>query len=448
MREDKDLERRKKKQPEVVTTNSQIKIWAKVAANSFGGPAGQVAVIHKVIVEDHKLVSEKDFLHALNFCMLLPGPEAQQLATYLGWKIGGTRGGVIAGGLFILPGFLSILALSYLYVLYNSSTLVQGFFYGTKPAIIAVVIASLLKLSKKSMNDSFSFALCFFAFISLFFFNISFPIVIITAALLGIVHGKIYSKEHKSEINNISRPNFKAVTLTASFWLVIWLTPILLIFFFFGGESTFHKLNIFFSQMAMVTFGGAYAALTYVAQRAVENYAWLTGFQMIDGLAMAEVTPGPLIQSVQFVGFMAAFNHPDINNPLLAATIASILTTWVTFAPSFLWINTFAPYVEYIRGKKVFNHALNAISASVVGVILNLSIWFSLRTLFLETKAYSGSSFFKFDYPVLSTIDPSPLAICIIAIILQFAFKRSLYFILATSIMLGSIITFYNNSLS
>jgi chromate transporter len=427
---------------EKITTKEQFKVWLHVAAHSFGGPAGQIAVIHKLVVEDKKLISEERFLHALNFCMLLPGPEAQQLATYMGWLMNKWKGGLIAGGLFILPGFLSILALSYLYVIYSDVPFVQGLFYGMKPAIIVIVAAALYRISKKSLKDSFYWGMATFAFIALFFFNLSFPIVVIVSGLVGVVHGKFFSRhELVSDVDATSLPLLSQTLRTLLIWIGVWVAPILLTFFIFGSESTFHSLNLFFSKMSMVTFGGAYAALSYVAQKAVEVYGWLQGAEMLDGLAMAETTPGPLIQTVQFVGFLGAYRFPDVASPYLSAFIGSVLTTWMTFAPCFLWIFTFAPYVEFIRGQKVFTDALQAITASVVGVIFNLSIWFVLQALFLQSKRIDFM-LLDFEYPILTSIDLFASGICLVALVLQFHFKSSLFMILGTCTALGIIINY------
>jgi chromate transporter len=325
-----------------VSTKDQWKLWLHVAMYSFGGPAGQIAVIHKLVVEDKKIISEERFLHALNFCMLLPGPEAQQLATYIGWLMNKWKGGLIAGGLFILPGFLSILILSYLYVIYNDVPFVKGLFYGMKPAIIALVSAALYRISKKSLNKCFYRALAIISFIALFFFNLAFPIVIILSAILGVLYGKV-STDHKlkADRDSFHCPHYVQTLKTVVLWISVWTAPIFLTLLVFGKNSTFHILNLFFSKMSMVTFGGAYAALSYVAQQGVEVYGWLQGPEMLDGLAMAETTPGPLIQTVQFVGFMGAYRFPDVALPYLSAFIGSVLTTWMTFAPCFVWIFTF-----------------------------------------------------------------------------------------------------------
>lgn len=404
-----------------ITNKELIKVWSKVAAQSFGGPAGQIAVIHKLVVEEKKIINEEKFLRALNFCMLLPGPEAQQLATYMGWLMRGWFGGLVAGGLFILPGFLSILALSYLYVLYSDLSIVQGLFYGLKPAIIAIVLAALYRISQKALNSKFYWIIAGASFIALFFFNLPFPLVVISAGILGALHG--IRKINDDSIIKIARPSFKQLFKTMSVWIFIWILPIVLIYLIWGANSNFHTLNLFFSKMSLVTFGGAYAALSYVAQQAVEIYHWLAPGEMLDGLALAETTPGPLIQVVQFVGFMGAYRFSDPITPLWGGFIGSVLTTWMTFAPCFLFIFSFAPFVEYIQNKKHFNYALKSITAAVVGVIFNLSVWFVLQSLFKESA---------FDYKAGF--------ICALACFMQFKLKAGLFTILGVSTFLGIIL--------
>ncbi len=421
---------------ENISTKELIKLWSNVAAHSFGGPAGQIAVIHKLVVEDKKLISEEKFLHALNFCMLLPGPEAQQLATYMGFLMGKWKGGLIAGCLFILPGFLSILFLSYLYILYNDLTLVQGLFYGIKPAIIAIVLSALYKISKKSLTSFFYWFISILAFIFLFFFNLPFPIIVLSAAILGICHGLICKKTSGSITRDIIFPSHTSTIKTVAIWLGIWFTPLIIVKILFGNSNNFQTINLFFSKMSLVTFGGAYAALSYVAQQAVQIYGWLHGGEMLNGLALAETTPGPLIQVVQYVGFMAAFRFPEGLNPYLSAFIGSVLTTWMTFAPCFLFIFSFAPYIEFIRGNKYVSNALTAITASVVGVIFNLSIWFVLKSLF-KNSALLKTSIFEFEYPILNSIDPYATIICLLALIIQFKLKKGLFTNLGTCTILG-----------
>jgi chromate transporter len=424
-----------------LSSKEQWRIWSQVALQSFGGPAGQIAVIHKLIVEEKKLLSEDRFLHALNFCMLLPGPEAQQLATYCGWLMNKWRGGLLAGGLFILPGFISILLLSYLYVIYQDLNFVQGLFFGLKSAIIAIVLGALLRISKRSLKTFFHWLLASIAFIALFFFNISFPLIVVAAAVTGMIQGKWFAHHELLAPASTELPSVSRTVKTFLIWLLIWILPILLTIFIFGTDSTFHAMNVFFSKMSVVTFGGAYAALSYVAQKAVEVYGWLQGPEMLDGLAMAETTPGPLIQTVQFVGFMGAYRFPDVSSPYVAALIGSVLATWMTFAPCFLWIFTFAPYVEFIRGQKLFSDSLQAITSAAVGVIFNLSLWFVLKALFTDSINFVGYGL-DFEYPQVSSIDWFASSICFVALLMQFKFHQSLFRILGVSMVLGIILEY------
>ena len=374
------------------------RLWVKVALNSFGGPAGQIAVMHKLVVEEKKWLGENRFLHALNYCMLLPGPEAQQLATYIGWLLHGKRGGVVAGALFVLPGFLAILVLSIVYALWKDVGFVQGIFYGIKPAVLAIVVGAVIKIGKKALKNEVMVGMAVLAFIAIFFFKISFPIIVLSAGLIGFLGGKIWEekflvvKGHADKagsedglidrlIHNV-KPSLSGTLKTAAFWLALWLVPVVALVLAFGMDNIFTKQSLFFSQSALVTFGGAYSVLAYISQKAVETYGWLQPGEMLDGLGMAETTPGPLIQVVQFVGFMGAFRNAGALDPVLAGVLASVLVTWVTYLPSFLFIFTGAPYIEQLRGNKNLTTALSGITAAVVGVILNLGIWFSLHTLF------------------------------------------------------------------
>ncbi len=422
------------------STKDLLKLWSQVAAHSFGGPAGQIAVIHKLVVEDKKIISEERFLHALNFCMLLPGPEAQQLATYMGFLMAKWRGGIIAGGLFILPGFLSILALSYIYVLFQDVTVVQGLFYGMKPAIIAIVLSSLLRISKKALQRKLDWYLAAFAFIALFFFQVPFPIVVMTSGLIGYIYGKFIRPKSNEHYKDLEFPKMSSTLKTISAWLFIWAIPIILTFYLLGPQSTLNTLNLFFSKMSLVTFGGAYAALSYVAQQGVEVYSWLTSKEMLDGLGLAETTPGPLIQVVQYVGFMAAYRFPGILSPLTSAFIGSVLTTWMTFVPCFLFIFTFAPYIEYIRGQKVISDALATITSAIVGVILNLSVWFILNTLFLKSKLFQWGPL-QVSIPEFNSMDYYAVILCGLSIFLQTKLKFKTLTILGITTTLGILIT-------
>ncbi len=406
------------------------KVWGKVALYSFGGPAGQIAVMHKLLVEEKKWISEDDFLHALNYCMLLPGPEAQQLATYTGWLLHGFKGGLVAGGLFILPGFVSILLLSMLYVLYSDTVLIEGLFYGIKPAILAIVAGAVYQIGKRVLKTQAMYVIALLAFVAIFLFNIAFPVIVLGAGLVALVGGRINEsqfyviKGHQVAAHHTAakRPSLLASLGMAMFWGALWLLPFAAIWLFVGVDSIFFTEASFFSKSAVVTFGGAYSVLAYISQKAVETYGWLKPGEMLDGLGMAETTPGPLIQVVQFVGFMGAYRFPGSLDPLVAGIIGSVVVTWVTFVPCFLFIFVGAPYIEYFRGNKSLSTALSGITAAVVGVILNLAIWFSLHTLFASHYDVQYGAL-KLSVPRLASIDWYALGIAVMAFIAYFGFK-------------------------
>lgn len=371
----------------LVTRREAFRVWVRVALQSFGGPAGQIAVVHRLIVDEKQWLSESRFLHALSYCMLLPGPEAQQLTTYVGWLLHGVRGGLVAGTLFILPGFLSILGLSIVYAAYGDVGVIAGLFFGLKPAVTAVVFEAVLRLRRRALTGRFNLVLAAAAFTAIFAFGVPFPLIVMGAALSGVLHerwrrGSVATVTVGAADPPMVRPSLLASARTAAVWLLIWLLPLTVLYGALGSSHVFVREGVFFSKAAVVTFGGAYAVLSYVAQQAVEAYQWLGPGQMLDGLGMAETTPGPLIQVVQFVGFMGAFGHAGRLHPMMAGIIGSVVTTWVTFAPCFLFIFVGAPYVEYLRGNRALDAALRGITAAVVGVVLNLAVWFALHTLF------------------------------------------------------------------
>ena len=434
-----------------------MKVWARVAALSFGGPAGQIAVMHRIIVEEKKWIGEQRFLQALNYCTLLPGPEAQQLAIYIGWLMHKTRGGLFAGTLFVLPGLLAIMALSWIYVLLGKVTIVQGLFFGLKAAVLVIVVEAVLRVGKRALKNNTMRGLAAAAFLALFLYDVPFPIVILVAGLVGYFggragmpaflagggHGKVGDKQLADadsllgeETPAHARPNVRwSLSITAVF-LLLWLVPVAALYVGLGGDNVFTKISIFFSQMAIVTFGGAYAVLAYVAQQAVDNYHWVTAGEMLDGLGMAETTPGPLIMVTQFVGFLAAWREPGAMSPLLAATLGGLLTTWVTFVPCFLWIFFGAPFVETLRANKALGAALGAITAAVVGVILNLAVWFALHVLFADLVAVRWLGI-SVELPVLNSINLPTLALSIAAAVAIFRFKFGMIPVLLASSMAG-----------
>jgi chromate transporter len=377
-----------------------VRVWVRVALNSFGGPAGQIAVMHKILVEEKKWVSENRFLHALNYCMLLPGPEAQQLATYIGWLLHGTKGGLTSGLLFIAPGFIALLILSLLYALFQQSTLMEALFFGIKAAVLALVIEAVQRVSKRALKNPVMYAVATLAFVAIFFFNVPFPFIVIGAGLIGFVGGRIAPETFNvikvQADKNVSdegfvitdaiasevKPSLGKTLQTTFLWLALWLLPLLLLWGLLGRDHVFVQLGQFFSQAALVTFGGAYAVLAYVQQQAVEVFGWLQPREMLIGLSMAETTPGPLIMVNQFVGFMGAYRFAHKMSPILSGVLGSVVTVWATFAPCFLFIFVGAPFIESLRQNKSLSTTLSAITAAVVGVILNLAIWFALHVIF------------------------------------------------------------------
>jgi chromate transporter len=436
-----------------------MRVWARVAALSFGGPAGQIAVMHRIIVEEKKWIGEQRFLQALNYCTLLPGPEAQQLATYIGWLMHKTRGGLLAGTLFVLPGLLAIMALSWIYVLLGRITIVQGLFFGLKAAVLVIVIEAVLRVGRRALKNNTMRALAAAAFIALFFYDLPFPIVVLTAGMIGYFggragwapflagggHGKLGDRQVADADSLLgegtpdhARPNIRwSLSITAAF-LVLWFVPVAALYVGLGGSNVFTQIALFFSKMAVVTFGGAYAVLAYVAQQAVDHYHWVTAGQMLDGLGMAETTPGPLIMVTQFVGFLAAWREPGAMPPLLAATLGGLLTTWVTFTPCFLWIFFGAPFVEAMRANKALGAALGAITAAVVGVILNLAVWFALHVLFARVVQvrWLGASV---DIPVPGSVDLPSLVLAAAAAVAIFRFRMGMIPVLLASALAGMI---------
>ena len=385
--------------------------------------------------------------------MLLPGPDAQQLATYVGWLPHRGAGGLVAGGLFILPGLLSILALSVLYAGFQNTTLVQARFFDLKPAVLAVEIEAVIRIGRRALRIRISVLLAVFSFVAIFFLDLPFPVIVVSAGLIGFFAGLLpenpflfigaHSNSPVTEARyatetlvDAGRPPAWLSIRTAAIWLLIWLGLLAILAAVLGTNGVFVKEGIFFSKAAMVTFGGAYAVLAYVAQQAVETYGWLQPGEMLDGLGMAETTPGPLIQVVQFVGFMGAFRMAGGLDPMMAGILGSVLVTWVTFAPCFLWIFVGAPYVEYLRGLKPLSTALSAITAAVVGVVLNLAVWFALHTLFGEVLEIVQAGV-RLYVPDWRTIDLASLAIATVAALLLFRFKLGMIRTLAVSSVLG-----------
>jgi chromate transporter len=369
------------------TITEAFHVWLRVALLSFGGPAGQIAVMHRILVEEKRWVDEARFMHALNFCMLLPGPEAQQLATYLGWLLNGVRGGLLAGLLFILPGFVAILALSFLYAYLLDVSLVAALFFGLKAAVLALVLMALKKIAGKALLTPSLVVIAAFSFAGLALLSLPFPLVIVLAAATGWMLSRFAPARLGPALvpqdQWVSAPVPVSRTLkTLMMGIVIWMLPMLVILPTLGGDHVLAQEGWFFSKMALVTFGGAYSVLAYMAQQAVEVYQWLLPGEMLDGLGMAESTPGPLIQVVQFVGFLAAFRDAAPFSPPLAATLGAVVTTWMTFAPCFVFVFAGAPHMERLRHHQAIAGALRGITAAVVGVMASLALWFASHVLF------------------------------------------------------------------
>ncbi len=367
---------------EGVSFGAALKVWARIGLLSFGGPAGQIALMHRVIVEERGWLTEREYLSALNFCMLLPGPEAMQLATYAGWKLHGTKGGLAAGLLFVLPGALVVLALSMLYAHFGNLPAVEAVFYGIKAAVLAIVIEALLRVARRALKSRSDWVIAALAFLALFCFGLPFPLVILAAALFGFWRGSGEAEAHEGAL-----PSWRGLAGTVSLWASVWLVPLALIAMILGPDHVLTQLGVFFSKLAVVTFGGAYAVLAYMAQAAVETKGWLSAKEMIDGLALAETTPGPLILVTEFVGYFAGLRG---TGSVWGGIAGAAVTLWATFAPCFLWIFAGAPYIEAIGKRPKLSGALAAITAAVVGVILNLSLWFGLHVLFGRVERLAG----------------------------------------------------------
>jgi len=439
------------------TLREATRIWARVGLLSFGGPAGQIALMHRILVEEQKWLGEKRFLHALNYCMLLPGPEAQQLAVYIGWLMHRTLGGIIAGVLFVLPGVVAIMALSWIYAIWGNVGAVEALFFGLKAAVLAIVVQAVIRIGSRALRNAAMLAIAAAAFIAIFVFGVPFPLIVIVAGLIGYAgsradiaafrkgggHGKVGSVqvadadtllgEESPDHTHVNRG--RALRISAVL-LGLWLVPVALLFLLLGPANVFSQIAGFFSVMAVVTFGGAYAVLAYVAQEAVQNYGWLAPGEMLDGLGMAETTPGPLIMVTQFVGFMGALREAGSLSPLLAATLGGLLTTWVTFTPCFLWIFLGAPFIERLRDNHQLTAALTAITAAIVGVILNLAVWFGLHVMFGEVRVFTGFGL-QINIPTLGTINPASALLTLAALVAMLHFQLGMFKVLIGSAAVG-----------
>ncbi|HRQ72407.1 MAG TPA: chromate efflux transporter [Phycisphaerales bacterium] len=441
----------------MVSWREALRVWTMVGLQSFGGPAGQIAVMHRILVDEKRWISERRFLHALNYCMLLPGPEAMQLATYVGWLMHRTAGGLLAGTLFVLPGFLSILVLSLAYAAFQDSWAMETLFFGVKAGVLAIVVQAVLRIGRRVLRNWVMVAIAAGAFVGIHLLRLPFPVIVVGAGVVGLVGGRFapgsfsvvggHGANDDAESGLLdtalgdssldhTRPSPARAIRTAIVWGAIWLAPVGALAAWLGRASVYTQEAVFFSKAAVVTFGGAYSVLAYVAQQAVERFGWLAPGEMLDGLGMAETTPGPLIQVVQFVGFMGAFRESGGLHPLVAGSLASVLVTWVTFVPCFLWIFLGAPYVEALRGRETLTAGLSAITAAIVGVILNLAVWFGLHTLFHETFTVAWGPG-RVLLPRPGSVDWASLVVVGAAFALVFGAKWGTLRVLACAVALG-----------
>jgi chromate transporter len=419
-----------------VPFSAALRTWVRVALLSFGGPAGQIAVMHRILVEEKRWIGEERFLHALNFCMLLPGPEAQQLATYVGWLLHGTRGGLVAGGLFVLPGFLAIMVFSIVYAAWGYHPLIAGLFLGLKAAVVALIAQAIIRIGQRALRGKVPIAIACLAFVAIFLARVPFPLVVIAAGLFGYFSNRS-DQASSATAPELPRPTLLRMAKVVGVWMPLWLVPLAALALIAGPQHVFTEVGVFFSKMAVVTFGGAYAVLAYVAQQAVQHYHWLTPSQMLDGMGLAESTPGPLILVVQFVAFLAAYQTPGIAHPLLAGVFAACVTVWVTFVPCFLWIFLGAPYVESLRRNKALSGALSSITAAVVGVIASLALWFAVHALFARVEMISVVGPLRLEVPQPGSLNVPMLVLMAVALLLTFVVKWNLGRMLTTCALLG-----------
>lgn len=425
------------------TFGEAFKFWLKLGFISFGGPTGQIAIMQTDLVERKKWISQSRFLHALNFCMLLPGPEAQQLAIYIGWLLHKTKGGIAAGALFVIPSIFILWGLSFVYAAFGNISWIAAIFYGLKPAVTAIVLTAVIRIGRKALKNEVMWILAALAFVAIYFFKAPFPAIVLSAGVIGFLGGLFWktkfenSSQHHDEstLSVISdeqespahtRPNWARALRVSILWLALWFTPTLIAGAVRGWDGTLFKEGLFFSKAAVVTFGGAYAVLPYVTQQALFHYGWLKPGQMMDGLGLAETTPGPLIMVLQFVGFMGAWQHPEGLPPLLAATLGALMTTWATFIPCFLWIFLGGPHIEQLRGNARLTSALTAITAAIVGVVLNLAVWFALHVFF----------------PGAGTIDWFAIALCAAAFVAMLRYKIDIIPVVVGAAILGLLFKF------
>ena len=419
------------------TWQQALKVWLRIGLLSFGGPAAQIALMHREIVAERGWLNEKQYLGALNFCMLLPGPEAMQLATYAGWRLHGWLGGLAAGLLFVLPGALIILILSTIYVIYGDLSLIKALFLGVKAAVVVIVLEALLRVSKRTLRKPQHWIIAILAFIAIFFFSLPYPLIIAGAAGYGCF---FLAASDGGEIVSQKISPLRTL-MTIAVWLAIWWIPILA-FGYFVNDALLQEIGLFFSKLAVVTFGGAYAVLAYIAQDVVGHYGWLSVGEMMDGLGFAETTPGPLILVTEFVGFLAAYAKGGFWYGVLGA----VITLWVTFVPCFLWIFAGAPYIEWIIDRPRWHGALSAITAAVVGMILNLSLWFALHVFFADLSTWNYWAF-KLLLPTWETLNWQVVALTLLCAVLLFKYRLGIVRLLLFASSLGMALSLVSGSL-
>ena len=417
-----------------------VRVSARIGCLSFGGPVGQIALMHRELVEGRRWVEEDEYLQALNLCHLLPGPEAQQLATWIGWKLHGWRGGIAAGALFVLPGALVMLALSMLYAVAANLEWFAAIFLGIKAAVLAIIAQALVRIAGRALKTTVQRVLAALAFLALFLFDAPIPLVVLAAMAVGALAGARRPDLlalKPVEGAGAARPRPWAGTLTAiAAWLAIWAAPMLAVLVLLGPDHVLWKIGVFFSKLAMVTFGGAYAVLAYMAQQAVSGFGWLGAGEMADGLGLAETTPGPLIMVTQFVGYLAAFRAPAPFSPVVAGILGAGLTTWVTFAPCFLWIFTLAPWMDRLQRAPALKGGLAGVTAAVVGVIANLALWFALHVLFARVSPLVAGPL-RLQVPQLPSFDWRAAVIAAVALAMIFGLKRGIMTTLGIAAALG-----------
>ena len=439
---------------DAVPLSEALRVWLRVALLSFGGPVAQIAVMHRIVVEEKRWIGEERFLHALNYCMLLPGPEATQMAAYLGWLLNKAKGGALAGILFVLPGVIVMMALSILYAGFGSLPAVAAVFYGIKAAVLAVVIEAVIRIGKRAVKTEAQMTLAALAFIAIFFFDAPFPLIIALAGLAGFLGARAWPTQFspasghgraanvpdpvipEDRLFSVQPTSARAIRISLLF-AVVWLGPTLWVLAALGSADVFARIGVFFSKLSVVTFGGAYSVLAYVAQQAVETYGWVTAGEMLDGLGLAETTPGPLIMVTQFVGFLAAYRDPGPMSPMTAGILGGLLTTWATFAPSFFLIFIGAPYIEALRQNKALSAGLAAITAAVVGVVLNLAVWFAVHVVFARVGEVRAGPV-HMPWPEWASIDGMAALLAIASLVAMLRFKLGMISTLVAAAALGA----------